>query len=86
MQTKTKIAVAITAATGLFAAYQFVAFAGSTIALQERFPDIDPDVVYEVHKIMWKKAITGKLNDFDTSDDATMDQLFLLEVDRFTSN
>lgn len=84
MNTK-KIALTITAVTGLFVGWQYVSFVGSTEALKERFPDIDPDVVYEVHKIMWKKAITGQLADVDTNDDAVMDKLFLLEVDRYTS-
>ena len=82
-----KITAAITALIGAVTFAWLVSFAGSTIALQERFPDLDLDydVVLAAHKVMIWKTLKGEYADFDTDDEATLDELFLMEVDRLTS-
>lgn len=86
MNTKIKIAAAITAISGIAVFAGLVSFAGSTIALQERFPHLDYDVVLAAHKVMIWKTLKGEFENYDTNDEAVLDQLFLLEVDRLTSS
>lgn len=68
---------------GTFAA--LVSFAGSTIAIQERHPHLDYDVVRDAHWNLIKAGLRGELKDVDTDDDVVMDALFLKEVARLAT-
>lgn len=62
----------------LIAALAFVQFVGSNDALVERFPDVDPDVVYRIHKEMIKDALAGKLA--DVKNDEAYDEIFRMKL------
>ena len=73
---KTKILITAASAVGVFVAWNFVSFAGSTFALYERFPNIDRKVVAKAHRIMCMNAYRGRYNQVDLTDEKC-DEIFL---------
>lgn len=54
-----KIKIALIAAVVLVPIGYWISFEGSTGALIERFPDVDPDIVRKVHKEMFLEALAS---------------------------
>lgn len=75
---KTKIFAIAATAVGVVsvAAYVFSIY-GSEVALMERFPDIDPQVVIKAHRKMIRATFAGAYENVDTSTDEAMDAIFL---------
>lgn len=76
------IAVLASIVGATYFAFQ-VYMAGHDIAIEERFPDIDPVLARTVHREMARDALHGKLKHANT--DEELDAEFLLRV-RIHSN
>lgn len=73
--TTKKIAVTAIVVVGLATWFYYE---GTTQALMERFPTIDPKIVRKVHKKMLLDVLRGKYPDAST--DADYDVIFLKEI------
>lgn len=68
------------------AACWFLQFEGSSGALIERFPDVDPTIVRAVHKEMFREALAGEYSELDLDDDSVCDAIFMAKVMLRTSS
>jgi len=75
----TKIILSTVTVTIVAVTAMYVQYVGSTEALVERFPDIDPKIVRKLSKEMYMEALTGKYADIESTDDA-LDKIFLEKV------
>lgn len=66
-----------------YIAYQ-VWVVGHDIALQERFPNIDPMLVNKIHREMLRDTYAGKLDDVNT--DEELDAEFMRRVQEYYSS
>jgi hypothetical protein len=74
------IALAAVAVCSAAALYWHIQFEGSTETLIARFPDVDPNLVREVHKEMTREALAGEYGELDLTDDNVCDSIFLAKV------
>lgn len=81
MNRNTKITVSVIAIAAITRFAWRVSFEGSQAALEERFPDIDPTIVREVHTEMVREAFRGTHID---DDDASHDSVFYEKVAKLT--
>lgn len=88
----TKIKIILLSSVGLIGtafAAMWVSFEGSTGALIEQFPDIDPTIVRKVHKEMWLESFKGTYNDIDDDADGSTgeyNRIFLEKVQKLTNS
>jgi hypothetical protein len=75
MNTKTRIALIAVVVLSSAAVLWHIQFEGSTDALCERFPDIDPSIVRKVHKEMVRETLAGEYNDIELNDE-NCDEIF----------
>jgi hypothetical protein len=89
--TKTKIilsVIALAAAVIIPPISLYVTFVGSTEELIKRFPDIDPQIVWDASKEMFFDTLQGKNSHIvDDADGSTgeYDRIFLEKVHKLTS-
>jgi hypothetical protein len=73
------ISAVLVSATALAA---LVSYEGSTSALIERFPNVDPKILRKAHKQMIKDALAQKLPDATSDED--YDKIFLSLVEKMS--
>ena len=75
---KFKIIASISAVAicGVAALAWKIQFEGSTESLIALFPDVDPNLVREIHKEMVREALSGEYSEIDVSDDSVMEAMF----------
>lgn len=72
----------ILAAIAALLIWKYIQFEGSTGALVERFPDVDPSIVRKVHKEMYKEALAGKYNQMGSADE-DWDTIFKVKLMKY---
>jgi hypothetical protein len=76
MSKKTKLNIIVGIITFSMAAY-YISMLGSEVALMERFPDIEPQLVIKAHREIMRNTFKGKYNHLNTEDDAVLDEILL---------
>jgi len=61
----------------------YIQYVGSTEAIVERFPEIDPTIVRKISAEMTREAFTGKYSDIDITDENVCDNIFLRKAEQY---